>query len=44
LGAIVALLFLIFIVSLITLFGAHLTAAIDHWKKEEQIKTQKGVF
>jgi len=31
LGAIVALLFLIFIVSTITLFGAHLSAAIDHW-------------
>ena len=30
LGAIVALLFLIFIVSMITLFGAHLSAAIDH--------------
>jgi len=29
LGAIVALLFLIFIVSMITLFGAHLSAAID---------------
>jgi len=34
LGAIVALLFLIFIVSTITLFGAHLCAAIDHWKEE----------
>lgn len=33
LGAIVALLFLIFIVSMITLFGAHLSAAIDHWIK-----------
>ena len=33
LGAIVALLFLIFIVSMITLFGAHLSAAIDHWEK-----------
>jgi len=31
LGAIVALLFLIFIVSTITLFGAHLSAAIDRW-------------
>jgi uncharacterized BrkB/YihY/UPF0761 family membrane protein len=31
LGAIVALLFLIFIVSMITLFGAHLCAAIDNW-------------
>jgi len=34
LGAIVALLFLIFIGSLITLFGAHLSAAIDRWIKE----------
>lgn len=33
LGAIVALLFLIFIVAVITLFGAHLSAAIDLWKK-----------
>ena len=32
LGAIVALLFLIFIVSMITLFGAHLSAAIDRRK------------
>jgi len=32
LGAIVALLFLIFIVSMITLFGAHLSAAIDRGK------------
>jgi membrane protein len=31
LGAIVALLFLIFIVSMITLFGSHLCAAIDDW-------------
>jgi membrane protein len=36
LGAIVALLFLIFILSTITLFGAHLCAAIDRWKKEER--------
>ena len=36
LGAIVALLFLIFIVSMITLFGAHLTAAVDHWEKEDE--------
>lgn len=35
LGAIVALLFLIFIVSMITLFGAHLSAAIDRWKNEK---------
>lgn len=34
LGAIVALLFLIFIVSMITLFGAHLCAAIDLWKNK----------
>ncbi|HKJ39496.1 MAG TPA: YhjD/YihY/BrkB family envelope integrity protein, partial [Anaerolineales bacterium] len=34
LGAIVALLFLIYIVSSITLFGAHLSAAIDLWEKE----------
>jgi membrane protein len=36
LGAIVALLFLIFIVSTITLFGAHLCGAIDRWEKEER--------
>jgi uncharacterized BrkB/YihY/UPF0761 family membrane protein len=35
-GAIVALLFLIFIISTITLFGAHLCAAIDHWIKERR--------
>lgn len=35
LGAIVALLFLIFIGSQITLFGAHLSAAIDRWIKEK---------
>ncbi len=33
LGTIVALLFLIFIMATITLFGAHLSAAIDHWVK-----------
>lgn len=32
LGAIVAFLFLIYIISLITLFGAHLCAAIDGWE------------
>ena len=32
LGAIVAFLFLIYIISLITLFGAHLSAAIDNWE------------
>ncbi len=30
LGAIVAFLFLIYIIALVTLFGAHLTAAVDH--------------
>jgi membrane protein len=34
LGAIVAFLFLIYIISLITLFGAHLSAAIEGWEKE----------
>jgi membrane protein len=34
LGAIVAFLFLIYIIALITLFGAHLTAAIDHSRQE----------
>jgi membrane protein len=38
-GAIVALLFLIYLISTITLFGAHLCAAIDHWKKE-RIRSQ----
>jgi membrane protein len=33
LGAIVAFLFLIYIIALVTLFGAHLTAAIDHLHK-----------
>lgn len=32
LGAIVAFLFLIYIISFITLFGAHLSAAIEHWE------------
>ena len=32
LGAIVAFLFLIYIISMITLFGAHLSAAIDNWE------------
>lgn len=36
LGAIVALLFLVFIMSQVTLFGAHLSAAIDQWKKGRQ--------
>jgi len=38
LGTIVALLFLIFIISTITLFGAHLSAAIDRWIKEKDAK------
>ena len=33
-GAIVALLFLIFLISTITLFGAHFCAALDQWRKE----------
>lgn len=35
LGAIVALLFLIYILSSIVLFGAHLSAAIDRWEKQK---------
>jgi len=35
LGAIVAFLFLIYIISLITLFGAHLSAAIEGWEKDK---------
>jgi membrane protein len=34
LGAIVAFLFLIYIISLITLFGAHLCAAIESWEND----------
>ena len=34
LGAMVAFLFLIYIISLITLFGAHLSAAIEGWERE----------
>ena len=34
LGAIVAFLFLIYIISLITLFGAHLSAAIESWERD----------
>ena len=41
LGAIVALLFLIFIVSMITLFGAHLSAAIDRWTKEKSSRVSE---
>ena len=35
LGAIVAFLFLIYIISMITLFGAHLSAAIEGWEREK---------
>ena len=35
LGAIVAFLFLIYVISLITLFGAHLSAAIQGWEREK---------
>lgn len=35
LGAIVAFLFLVYIISLITLFGAHLSAAIESWEKDK---------
>ena len=34
LGAIVAFLFLIYVISLITLFGAHLSAAIQSWESD----------
>jgi membrane protein len=34
LGAIVAFLFLIYIISFITLFGAHLSAAIEGWERD----------
>jgi membrane protein len=36
LGAIVAFLFMIYLISLITLFGAHLSAAIDGWDREHR--------
>ena len=35
LGAVVAFLFLIYIIAVVTLFGAHLTAAIDHLHQEK---------
>ena len=35
LGAIVAFLFLIYIISMITLFGAHLSAAIESWESNQ---------
>jgi uncharacterized BrkB/YihY/UPF0761 family membrane protein len=31
----VAFLFLMYIISLITLFGAHLSAAIEHWESDQ---------
>jgi membrane protein len=34
LGAIVAFLFLMYIISMITLFGAHLSAAIEGWESD----------
>jgi membrane protein len=40
LGAIVAFLFLIYILSIIMLFGAHLSSAIDRWESEN--RTKKG--
>jgi membrane protein len=41
LGAIVAFLFLIYLISLITLFGAHLSAAIERWERE-RLRTAKA--
>jgi membrane protein len=38
LGGVVAFLFLIYIIALVTLFGAHLTAAIDHAAKQHASK------
>lgn len=35
LGAILAFLFLIYVISFITLFGAHLSAAIEGWEREQ---------
>ncbi len=49
LGAIVAFLFLIYIIALVTLFGAHLTSAVDHLQKKTmaagatQANTDKSV-
>lgn len=39
LGATVAFLFLVYIISLITLFGAHLSAAIEGWEKDNVVAT-----
>ena len=44
LGAIVAFLFLIYIIALITLFGAHLTAAVDHFGQERQNKHRPNLM
>jgi membrane protein len=41
LGAIVALLFLIYILANILLFGAHLSAAIDHWDGQKRAQKSK---
>jgi membrane protein len=38
LGAVVVLLLLIFVLSLVILFGAHLCAAIDKWRREARSK------
>jgi YihY family inner membrane protein len=38
LGAVVILIFLIYILSWITLFGAHLCASIDYWLKKREAK------
>ena len=35
LGAVVALLFLIYLIAMITLFGAHLSAAINGWLEKK---------
>jgi YihY family inner membrane protein len=37
LGTVVALLFLIYVIGFIVLFGAHLCAAIDHWLRERKM-------
>ena len=48
LGAVVAFLFLIYIIAVVTLFGAHLTAAIDHLRRQQraakaqQVMTEKS--
>ena len=42
LGAIVALLFLIFILSFVALFGAHLCSAVDRWQKNNETASWKG--